>query len=254
MTLVRREGGCAFSIPKADRWAAAPTSASSSLRLDKPLSVSPKRIDGLQRRPRQVGVQPRDPVFQYPQSGSMGCSPGSRVSPSASPSTFSIPKADRWAAARSVPALPTRASHLSVSPKRIDGLQRWTARCWWGMRRGFQYPQSGSMGCSPACPRTPPPRRGPFSIPKADRWAAACSSSRARGGPSATDFQYPQSGSMGCSARAPAPRRAGHAAFQYPQSGSMGCSYSLLIHCRTAVHVALSVSPKRIDGLQRHSA
>ncbi len=193
MTLVRREGGCAFSIPKADRWAAAPTSASSSLRLDKPLSVSPKRIDGLQRRPRQVGVQPRDPVFQYPQSGSMGCSPGSRVSPSASPSTFSIPKADRWAAARSVPALPTRASHLSVSPKRIDGLQRY-APVWavTAAASSFSIPKADRWAAASALRTNPFPFVSPFSIPKADRWAAAGSGAAGPGAAPSAPFSIPK--------------------------------------------------------------
>ncbi len=87
--------------------------------------------------------------FQYPQSGSMGCSAreageaGEADAPfsipkadrwaaawhwapwaPASSPTFSIPKADRWAAAWRRTVRGSRGGRLSVSPKRIDGLQR----------------------------------------------------------------------------------------------------------------------------------
>ncbi len=139
----------AFSIPKADRWAAALPRA-------KPAGAEPVR-------------------FQYPQSGSMGCS-GGGPPPPAGP-----------------------APVLSVSPKRIDGLQRPLAQIPRERVLAFQYPQSGSMGCSPRRPR--------------------------EGGRGYAGFQYPQSGSMGCSiARAMDADLVELQAFQYPQSGSMGCS------------------------------
>src|SRR5579884_337209 len=137
--------------------------------------------------------------FQYPQSGSMGCSMAPYCSRKSRGSAFSIPKADRWAAASPAPPPPSATS-------------------------------------------------ASFSIPKADRWAAACLASRA---------------GCGCSSLSVSPKRIdglqlaspGHARpgpvlpFQYPQSGSMGCSefHEWLDRGERAV---LSVSPKRIDGLQ----
>src|SRR5579884_3779724 len=164
------------------------------------LSVSPKRIDGLQ--------------------------PSVQTDAQAGASTFSIPKADRWAAAnvcsngRSIPCV-----ELSVSPKRIDGLQHVFARL---AERAFGKWLSVS-----------PKRIDGLQL-------ASCISSRNECVP----FQYPQSGSMGCSPTTCRSRSSTTSCFQYPQSGSMGCSGTSRPTSRL-IRWSLSVSPKRIDGLQR---
>ncbi len=216
----------AFSIPKADRWAAArrsritlsnaacvfqyPQSGSMGCSLGSvqfenqarsELSVSPKRIDGLQPFLSEVSKIPNI-IFQYPQSGSMGCSEQGRIIAVTGLAPFSIPKADRWAAATETAySAVVIDSVLSVSPKRIDGLQRHRYWLGWGEHSGA------------------------FSIPKADRWAAA--------------------------ALYNALERVIWQLFQYPQSGSMGCSPSVRDYNNH--RRSLSVSPKRIDGLQPRS-
>ncbi len=175
---------------------------------------------------RGRGGAPSASYFQYPQSGSMGCSMAVVQGGLRLLLAFSIPKADRWAAARlawSCPARPGLA--LSVSPKRIDGLQR--------------------------VPRVARPRRarGPFSIPKADRWAAASLTAKPPAGAHRPTFSIPKADRW-AAARLPAPGPAPRPVFQYPQSGSMGCSGPPSKRLR-ALPAALSVSPKRIDGLQQ---
>ncbi len=155
-------------------------------------------------------AQARGPTrkgFQYPQSGSMGCSLAGVDIPAGERPAFSIPKADRWAAAGG-----------AFGPL-------------FGAMGIFQYPQSGSMGCSRQEPHhAGRPVRHPFSIPKADRWAAAVAALAQR--PAAGQrFQYPQSGSMGCSAGRTVRDRVAGEVFQYPQSGSMGCSLVLRQSC-----------------------
>src|SRR5579875_2318497 len=166
-----------FSIPKADRWAAART-----------------RQYGI---PRWVSFQyPQsgsmgcslllvrhllDPQksFQYPQSGSMGCSSRTGIKCAKSSRQLSVsPKRIDGLQPSSPQDIHRLRQDLSVSPKRIDGLQRPGGCAEPEPGQLFQYPQSGSMGCSP-----PPPGGGgggttAFSIPKADRWAAASWSSR----------------------------------------------------------------------------
>ncbi len=111
-----------FSIPKADRWAAAVAWLATSTYV------------------------PHN--FQYPQSGSMGCSLEGELQPALAVGAFSIPKADRWAAAKRCQLFYLMLLTLSVSPKRIDGLQQ-RGGALGSIRQGaFQYPQSGSMGCS----------------------------------------------------------------------------------------------------------
>ncbi len=144
------------------------------------LSVSPKRIDGLQPLDEEWDIEEPE-TFQYPQSGSMGCSTA------------------RCCSSR------TGRRGLSVSPKRIDGLQlrgtirtprtmsksfsipkadRWAAAGQKKQNAGddeaknFQYPQSGSMGCSRSSRSALTRYSTTFSIPKADRWAAALASLR----------------------------------------------------------------------------
>ncbi len=237
-----------FSIPKADRWAAARDPRRGRGARRRPLSVSPKRIDGLQRRLHRLARRP-------------------------SSSSFSIPKADRWAAARARTSTRTHSASLSVSPKRIDGLQRddlvgLTVRVvqtfsipkadrWAAARLRavfcqpascFQYPQSGSMGCSRACRLTRRRARALSVSPKRidglqRTFARMAARSRA------SSFQYPQSGSMGCSTYSHAwlSERLANG-FQYPQSGSMGCS------SRLAFQAAMSVCPFSIPKADRWAA
>src|SRR5579875_1252454 len=178
------------------------------------LSVSLKRIDGLQPPgAQQQRVQPPE-LFQYPSSGSTDCNllgVGWHAADLAA--SFSIPQADRrtathrfapWCARlgiplsvslkridglqpRSPPPPPTRAGSLSVSLKRIDGLQPETA---------------SAMQPGPS---------GAFSIPQADRRTATRSCACTRRAPAST-FQYPSSGSTDCNAAGGAGRLDGPAA------------------------------------------
>ncbi len=167
------------------------------------LSVSPKRIDGLQPMMQRRSRCESEPLSVSPKRID-GLQPIDRsdVQPLI-PEAFSIPKADRWAAA--------------LRP-RVGRHRR---------RQLFQYPQSGSMGCSERLEDEPVPLR--------------------------VAFQYPQSGSMGCSRqRCGRSRCSSQRTFQYPQSGSMGCSQNEF--CGELMSMDhLSVSPKRIDGLQREN-
>ncbi len=162
--------------------------------------------------------------FQYPQSGSMGCSRAQYSLVAYCARAFSIPKADRWAAAPAVRDDNNHGRTLSVSPKRIDGLQRIPEPTWRKWRQvAFSIPKADRWAAAhferkpPAATgrdlsvspkridglqrapagRCPCPPAAPFSIPKADRWAAAIA--RFERQSHCQRFQYPQSGSMGCS-------------------------------------------------------
>src|SRR5579885_1845495 len=167
----------AFSIPKADRWAAARNPAPGAPAPGRPLSVSPKRIDGLQLGRAALLAQLAQPLSVSPKriDGLQHIDEIRAYVEQYAP--FSIPKADRWAAASGAgprPSLrassfsipkridglqPSRAYQrdtarpkLSVSPKRIDGLQPRAVLTSSVLRARFQYPQSGSMGCSSSRP------------------------------------------------------------------------------------------------------
>src|SRR5579883_1549730 len=160
------------------------------------LSVSLKRIDGLQRIPWDPARQPLVWLFQYPSSGSTDCN---------------------WP--RSAPP-PGRTPTLSVSLKRIDGLQPPGAQ----QQRVqppelFQYPSSGSTDCNLlGVGWHAADLAASFSIPQADRRTATHRHPRP-GPPRAVRFQYPSSGSTDCNAAVRrVERAAGHPPFSIPQA------------------------------------
>src|SRR5579884_791325 len=142
----------AFSIPKADRWAAARNPAPGAPAPGRPLSVSPKRIDGLQLGRAALLAQLAQPLSVSPKriDGLQHIDEIRAYVEQYAP--FSIPKADRWAAASGAGPRPSlRASSFSI-PK----ADRWAA-------------------AQPGVPARHSPAEA-FSIPKADRWAAAARS------------------------------------------------------------------------------
>ncbi len=163
-------------------------------------------------------------TFQYPQSGSMGCSGLVDVLNRNLGNSFSIPKADRWAAAHRRRGVVVAVPRLSVSPKRIDGLQLVGHRgCASRVASDFQYPQSGSMGCS--------------TLLLLKIWSMMYC------------FQYPQSGSMGCSFVWHPYQQVRHPSFSIPKADRWAAAG---VGAGDGVSNVsnLSVSPKRIDGLQ----
>ncbi len=86
------------------------------------LSVSPKRIDGLQPRATALKTCARI-SFQYPQSGSMGCSGGPGEERAVLRGDFQYPQSGSMGCSPRARGAPRPARRLSVSPKRIDGLQ-----------------------------------------------------------------------------------------------------------------------------------
>src|SRR5579875_482142 len=135
-------------------------------------------------------------LFQYPSSGSTDCN---------------------WP--RSAPP-PGRTPTLSVSLKRIDGLQPPGAQ----QQRVqppelFQYPSSGSTDCNLlGVGWHAADLAASFSIPQADRRTATHRHPRP-GPPRAVRFQYPSSGSTDCNAAVRrVVRAAGHPPFSIPQA------------------------------------
>src|SRR5579875_3622145 len=132
-----------FSIPQADRRTATGKTPDRGPCLAKhfqyPSSGSTDCNPGLVAR---GSGEERD--FQYPSSGSTDCNVLERLLTPGGRAPFSIPQADRrTATGRWYPAARSRSAALSVSLKRIDGLQLWREhRGWSGRGTPFSIPQA----------------------------------------------------------------------------------------------------------------
>src|SRR5579884_541418 len=114
------------------------------------LSVSPKRIDGLQPAACTPFARPTEKLSVSPKRiDGLQLANWDKVR-EVFETAFSIPKADRWAAA-----------------------QRMWPSIWMNLDRAFSIPKADRWAAAKLSTRYPQTAAGPFSIPKADRWAAA---------------------------------------------------------------------------------